>query len=125
MRQRRFIPRRGDIIRIKFDPQAGKEIKKPRPAVVLSHANYNICGLAVVCPITSDPQGIQANRPFRVKIPSGLRVKEGVILVDQIKSLDWEERNATFKDRLPHSALREVLRQINALLTRDDRWGGL
>jgi mRNA interferase MazF len=84
------VPDRGDAIWITLDPQAGHEQAGRRPALVLSPASYNEkVGLALLCPITSQVKGY----PFEVPIPAGLTVS-GVILADQVKSLDWRVRRA-------------------------------
>ena len=83
------VPRRGEVVWIDMSPQAGREQMGRRPALVLSPAAYNgASGLAVVCPIASRVKGY----PFEVRIPDGLPV-HGVVLADQIKSLDWRERS--------------------------------
>jgi mRNA interferase MazF len=79
-----YVPDRGDLIWIRFDPQAGREQAGRRPAVVLSGREYNEkVGLALCCPVTSRAKGY----PFEVQLPSGL-VVEGVVLSDHVKSLD-------------------------------------
>src|SRR5687767_16037745 len=80
-----YIPDSGDIVWITFNPQAGHEQAGRRPALVLSPASYNgKVGLAILCPITSQVKGY----PFEVATPARSRVC-GVILADQVKSLDW------------------------------------
>jgi mRNA interferase MazF len=80
-----YIPARGDVVYLDFDPQAGREQKGRRPALVLSPIAYNRrVGLCVACPITNQVKGY----PFEVAIPAGFQVT-GVILADQVKSLDW------------------------------------
>ena len=97
---------------IDFNPQRGSEQSGRRPAVVLSPAAYNgKVGLAVLCPITNQAKGY----PFEVVIPEGLPVS-GVILADQLKSLDWRRRNATVITRLPNKTVAEVFRKVRALL---------
>lgn len=108
-----YIPQRGDVVWLTFDPQAGHEQAGRRPAVVVSPATYNgKVGLALLCPITNQAKGY----PFEVAIPTGLAVK-GVILSDQIKSLDWRVRNAEFIARLPDSVMVEVLQKLSTLLS--------
>lgn len=106
------VPERGDAVWIDFNPQAGREQAGRRPAVVLSPAAYNgRVGLALLCPVTSQVKGY----PFEVAIPGGLPVA-GVILADQVKSLDWRRRNATLIAALPRGTVAAVLRRVNALL---------
>jgi len=106
------VPDRGDIIWLSFTPQAGHEQAGRRPAVVLSPAAYNgRVGLAVLCPITSRAKGY----PFEVCIPDGLPVG-GVVLSDQVKSLDWRARKAELAGRLPKHAMAEILEKLSTLL---------
>jgi mRNA interferase MazF len=109
---RTYIPDRGDVVWITLNPQAGHEQAGRRPAVVLSPAIYNgKVGLAILCPITSQVKGY----PFEVKIPDGLKIS-GVILADQVKSLDWRARRAELADRLPAATVFDTLQKLNALL---------
>jgi len=49
-----YVPDVGDIVWLSFDPQAGREQGRRRPALVLTDLAYNrASGLAVVCPLTS------------------------------------------------------------------------
>lgn len=109
-----YIPHRGDIIWITFNPQAGHEQAGRRPAVILSPASYNgKVGLAILCPITSQVKAY----PFEVVIPSGLKIA-GAILSDQVKSLDWKARQAELICKLPLQTVDEVLVKLNILLSR-------
>lgn len=107
-----FIPDRGDIVWINMQPQAGHEQSGRRPAAVLSPKSYNgKVGLALLCPITSQIKGY----PFEVMIPSELKVK-GVILSDQVKSLDWKIRETEFCDKLPQDVILEIIKKLETLL---------
>ena len=107
-----FIPDRGDLVWINMQPQAGHEQSGRRPAAVLSPKSYNgKVGLALLCPITSQIKGY----PFEVMIPSELKVK-GVILSDQVKSLDWKIRKAEFCDKLPQDVILEIIKKLETLL---------
>jgi len=107
-----YIPERGHVIWINFNPQAGHEQAGRRPAVVLSPATYNgKVGLAILCPITSQIKGY----PFEVRIPHGLAAT-GVALADQAKSLDWRVRNAELICALPEATITEVLQKLGTLL---------
>ena len=111
----RYIPARGDFVWISFDPQAGREQTKYRPAIVLSPASYNKkTSLALVCPITSRAKGY----PFEVALPSASEVA-GVILADQVKSLDWRARNARFAERASPRVVGEVFEKLQTLLGLD------
>jgi mRNA interferase MazF len=109
---RRYAPERGDVVWLEFSPQAGHEQAGHRPAVTLSPRAYNEkVGLALFCPITSQEKGY----PFEVKLPVGLAVG-GVALCDQVRSLDWEARQARFACRLPEATIADVLAKARALL---------
>ena len=107
-----YTPQRGDVIWITLNPQAGHEQAGRRPAVVLSPDAYNgRVGLAILCPITSQIK----DYPFEVRIPEGLPVR-GVILADQVKSLDWRARQAEKLCALPPDVIAEVLAKLGVLL---------
>ncbi len=107
-----YVPERGDIVWISFNPQAGHEQAGRRPAVVVSPAAYNeSVGLAIFCPITSQVKGY----PFEVQIPPELRVR-GVVLADQIKSFDWRARSVEFIGRLPLPVFNKVLVKARTLI---------
>jgi mRNA interferase MazF len=107
-----YVPRRGDVVRLTFNPQAGHQQAGRRPAGVVSPLAYNAkVGLALLCPITCQVKGY----PFEVSLPTGLPVN-GVILADQVKSLDWQARDAEFIGALPATVTREVLQKIGLLL---------
>ena len=109
---RAYVPDAGDLIWLSFDPQRGREQSGRRAALVLSPASYNAkTSLAVICPVTSRVKAY----PFEVPLPPGLAVT-GVVLADQIKSLDWKERRAEAADRVPAEVLSEVLAHLAPLL---------
>ncbi len=107
-----WVPGRGDIIWITMAPTKGHEQSGRRPALVVSPAAYNgQVGLALLCPITSRVKGY----PFEVLIPDGLSVR-GVVLSDQVKSLDWRARDAELACTLPGDATAAVLRRLETLV---------
>jgi mRNA interferase MazF len=107
-----YIPRRGDVVWINMNPQAGHEQAGQRPAVVLSPEKYNMkTGLAIFCPVTSQVKGY----PFEVLLPDGLPVK-GAILADQVKSLDWRIRDTELICTLPENIIFEVNVRFGSLL---------
>jgi len=107
-----YIPDRGDVVWVSFNPQAGHEQAGRRPALVLSPAAYNgKVGLALLCPITNQVKGY----PFEVPIPEN-QTPKGVILADQVKSLDWEVRRAELIYSLPGPVVKQVLQKLGTLL---------
>lgn len=107
-----FFPRRGDVIKVDFDPVMGHEQGGHRPALVLSANNYNrVVGLVIVVPITLRAKGY----PFEVPIPDGHKVK-GVILADHVKCIDWRKRGAKLLETLPDEILTEVEERLGPLI---------
>ena len=106
-----YIPERGDIVWLDFTPQTGHEQHGKRPAIVLSPQAYNKkAGLALFCPITSKQKGY----PFEVKIETG--IINGVVLSDQIKSLDWQQRGADFIVKATDDEINEIIKKISVLI---------
>jgi len=109
-----YVPKRGDVVWISLNPQAGHEQAGRRPAVVLSPEEYNgKVGLAILCPVTNQIKGY----PFEVRVPADLPVT-GAILADQVKNLDWRVRNAELICSLPARVVSEILQKIATLLTK-------
>ena len=107
-----YVPERGDLVWLQFNPQAGHEQAGKRPALVVSPRAYNRrVGLALFCPITSQVKGY----PFEVVLPQGLGV-EGAVLSDQLKSLDWRARKAKRISRLPTEVMDEAVGKILTLV---------
>jgi mRNA interferase MazF len=95
-----------------MDPQAGHEQAGHRPPLVVSPSAYNRkTGLALLCPITSQAKGY----PFEVALPDGAPVS-GVLLADQVKSLDWGACKFMRFSRVPQDILAEVLRRLLLLM---------
>jgi mRNA interferase MazF len=108
----RYVPNRGDIVYLDFNPTKGHEQRGHRPAFVLSPRNYNAkSSLALFIPITKQQKGY----PFEVLLPSELQI-QGVILVDQIKCLDWKARNVQFVELVPEGVVEEVQAKIEPLI---------
>lgn len=107
-----YVPERGDVVWLHFDPQAGHEQAGTRPALVVSPGPYNRkVGLALFCPVTSQVKGY----PFEVVLPPGLKI-QGAVLADQVKNLDWRSRRAKHAGRVPPACLAEVVGKILALV---------
>lgn len=99
-----YIPDKGDIVSLNFDPSAGNEIMKRRPAFVISRKAFNEhTGFAIVAPITSTIRNIK----LEVVLANGL-LTSGAILVHQIKSLDFANRQVTFIEHVPQAITNKV-----------------
>ena len=112
MSSRSYVPDRGDIVWLQFNPQAGHEQAGHRPALVLSPASYNRrSGLMLCCPMTSQMKGY----PFEVLITSDTD-RDSVVLADQVKSLDWKVRKAVKKGTASIEVIAETLSKLQTLL---------
>ena len=106
-----YVPQRGDFVWLDFDPQAGHEQAGRRPALVLSPGSYNrATRLALFCPVTSRVKGYT----FEVAVTGTKRVA-GVVLADQVKTLDWSKRNAAFIERSDPGLIEDVLAKLATL----------
>ena len=107
----KYVPDRADLIWLEFEPQKGKEICKTRPALVISPKLYNAkVGLALCVPITSQVKGY----PFEVPIKAN--AVSGVILCDQIKSVDWKARNARFAGHADYQVFMQAIEKLLVLI---------
>ena len=107
----RYVPRAGDLIWLDFDPQAGREQAKRRPALVVTDQSYNrASGLVIVCPLTS------RRKPYPFALPVTVDKIEGAVLVDHLKSLDWAARKAAFHSKADPALLAKVRGYLGVLL---------
>lgn len=106
-----YVPEKGDIVWLDFTPQLGHKQRGRRPAIVLSKKLYNQkIGLAVFCPITSKEKGY----PFEVKIV-GEKIN-GCVLSDQVKSMDWTERNIEYIESTSDEIIEAVINKFLVLI---------
>ncbi len=110
-----YVPERGDLVRLNFNPQLGHEQAGWRPAITISPKAYNAkFGLGLFCPITNQAKGL----PFEVPIPNGLPIT-GVVLADHLKSLDWRARRIKFECSVVNEHddfLEDILARIETLI---------
>ena len=116
MKAGKYIPDRGDIVWLDFNPQKGHEQQGRRPAIVISPKSYNQkTHLALFCPITKQQKGY----PFEVALQTKNKYISGVILSDQLKSLDWHRLNADFIDKSDKQTLDTVIAKLSTLIEDD------
>jgi mRNA interferase MazF len=103
-----WVPDAGDVIWINLDATVGHEQAGKRPALVLSPSSYNHkTSLAIACAMTSRKKGY----PFEVDMPDG-----GIVLADQVRSLDWRVRMAEPKGAAPPEVVKRVRMLLGTLL---------
>ncbi|MEM7117742.1 MAG: type II toxin-antitoxin system PemK/MazF family toxin [Chloroflexota bacterium] len=110
-----YIPKKGDFVVLTFDPQSGHEQKGRRPAIVISNHLFNkATRMAVVCPITNTKR----NFPFHVPIPDDVDLT-GLIMVEQIKSIDYRSRRVKFVAKAPQHIVDEILARLDTFIYQD------
>lgn len=106
-----YTPKRGDIVWVDFDPSAGHEQAHHRPALVLSPEPFNKqIKLALVAPITSRVRG----HGFEVAVDTDKT--NGVVLCQQVKTIDYAARGIKFIEKAPVAVLNEVLAKVQVLV---------
>ncbi|ALS36103.1 growth inhibitor PemK [Enterococcus rotai] len=95
-----------DIVIIDFEPSKGSEIKKRRPALVMSRDEYNLSSnLIIVCPITST----KSKQPYFVSINNEVFEKESKVNTKQVYSLDFTEKGGRNVQVIGHLQTKEFL----------------
>ena len=108
-----YIPDRGDLVWVDFNPTRGREQAKVRPAIVVSPKSYNQkTNLAIMCPITS----VQKGYPFEVEVNE--KEVSGVVLSDHVRSLDWKVRNTKFIVKAKPKVIQEVQTKLLLLIDK-------
>jgi mRNA interferase MazF len=107
-----YVPDRGHLVWINFNPAVGREQQGRRPAVILSPRSYNKPSeLVLLVPVTSRRKGY----PFEQPLPDELSIV-GVALCDQIKSMDWKNRDIKFIQELPIDVMIQISAKIHTLI---------
>ncbi len=106
------LPNAGDIVWADLDDARGTEQSGHRPAIVLSSLRYHeVSPRVIVCPITRRVRGW----PTETVLPEVLKTS-GVVLCDQIRTIDRSQRPLIFVEIAPTSVVVEVRRRIASLL---------
>ncbi|MGH7584460.1 MAG: type II toxin-antitoxin system PemK/MazF family toxin [Gemmatimonadales bacterium] len=107
-----YVPRKGDLIVLTFDPQSGHEQRGRRPALVVSNDLFNRhTGLCIACPVTNTDR----DYPFHVAVPAHEGIT-GFVMVEQVKSIDFRTRKAKRIGKASSSVLDEVLSILDACI---------
>lgn len=111
MQNQNYVPEKGDLVWLDFTPQAGHEQKGRRPAICVSKKAYNQkVGLAVFCPVTRHIKGY----PFEIILQN--HSISGCILSDQVKNLDWKQRNCDFIEKANVDEIGTTIENIKLLI---------
>lgn len=107
----KYIPQKGDLVILTFDPQAGHEQQGRRPALIISNDLFNQrVGLAIACPITNTDR----NFPFHIAVNS--EHLSGFIMSEQVKSIDFQARNVKFVAKVDEEVLNHVLGLVESII---------
>jgi mRNA interferase MazF len=107
-----YIPEKGDFVTLTFDPQSGHEQSGRRPALVISNTPFNQrTGLIIACPITNTARGI----PFHLPVPASSSLT-GFVMVEQVKSVDYQARKAHFVEKAPAQFVADVIAAVEVCI---------
>ncbi len=113
-----MIFERGDIVRVCLNPTAGREITGDyRPCLVLSPKKFNRLGLTCVAPITQGG-GFSRFRGFTTTLMGSGTNTQGVVLLNAIKILDLNARQASYIETAPEVIIDEALAILETILAR-------
>ena len=114
LRSSEYIPDRGDIVWLNFDPTKGREQAGHRPAFIVSPASFNrASNLAFLCPITKQVKGFSFEVPF-TSITGKIT---GAVLVHHLRSIDWKVRKVSFADKASEDVIFEVLAKLETIVS--------
>lgn len=109
------MPKNGEIIYIDFDPSAGAEIQKRRPAVVVSNNQLMATSPFVwVVPISHGKFNGE-DYPLHVHLDKRTKI-DGTIYTEQLKSFDYVNRDWQFVEQLPTDLREEVQNKIQLVV---------
>ncbi len=110
-----YIPKKGDLVVLSFDPQSGHEQKGRRPALIISNYLFNKhTGLAIACPITNTDR----NFPFHVPLEKSSSLT-GFIMSEQVKSIDYQTRKIKYVESVSTETLNTVLALLDAAIYQE------
>ena len=114
MRRAKF--NRGDIVRLNLNPTAGREQQGDiRPALIISPAAFNVSGLVLIAPITQGGD-IARFAGFAVPLSGSGTETQGVVLCNQIRTVDLEARSGKRVESVPEVVMDDVLARIQVLI---------
>lgn len=106
-----YIPDRGDIVWLDFEPTKGKEIGKYRPAFVLSSQAYHQqTGLLICCPVSTSIRG------GLTEVPLNNLDQPSVVAASLVQTLSFKERKVKFIMKAEVGVLKSVLQRLLPLI---------
>ena len=114
-RRATYTPKRGDLVRLDFDPSAGHEQRGTRPALVLSPEAFNHFGMALACPVTHGG-AFARGKAWTVPLDGAGLQTDGVVLCNQVRTVDWKVRRAQFVEAAPSELVADVLARVATLI---------
>ena len=110
VKDKNYIPEKGDVVWLSFSPTKGHEQKGRRPGLILSSKRFNQTNMAFIVPITS------ATRSYETQISLQTNNITGTILCDHIRSMDWTTRDIVYIDSVSTDILSKVQDIIISLI---------
>ncbi len=111
-----YVPDRGEIVYLDFDPSSGREMKGPHFGLVVSGKVFNQQGLAMICPVSQGHAAVARNYGMVVTLMGAGTDTQGAVHCHQLKSLDWRARNVRLKEAAPQYIVDEALARLEAIL---------
>jgi mRNA interferase MazF len=111
-----WVPDRGDIIWIDFNPQVGREMRDLHPMLVLSPKTFNDrTSLVIGLPMTT--AAYNDSNPFAIRF-TGAKGVVSYVLAHQPKSFDWRARGGKAHPwkRVPPDVLDEAREALNQIV---------
>jgi mRNA interferase MazF len=106
-----YVPDRGEIVWLDFEPTKGREIGKYCPALVLSSRPYNQqTGLLICCPVSTSIRGAAT------EVPVSNLDEPSVVAANLIQTLSWRERHVKFAVRAETGVLEQVVLRVLPLI---------
>ena len=110
----KYTPQQGDIIKVNLNPRLGHEQQGFRPVLVLSNNIVSkFTNVVIVAPISTTERRL----PLYQKLPPAMNTK-GVILLDQIVTIDYNARDFRFVEKTPEGFLDYLLDITRRIFTR-------
>ena len=107
-----YVPSKGDLVFIDFNPTLGHEQGGYHSAIVISDNDFNkYTKMIIVCPITKNTKSFPTHY-----ILKDTKKINGAVLCEHIRSIDFEERKVKFIEKASNNDLEQLLVLLNLCL---------